>query len=139
MHYIDTNIIIRYITKDDPEKAKRVYALLQAVDRGEETIGITEAVIPEVIYVLSSKRLYNLARPEIVKRLLPILLLKGVYIGCKPTDKTIYTQALHLYQTTTLDIADAIILAKAQQEEPPTVVSFDTDFDQFPEITRREP
>lgn len=139
MQYIDTNIIIRYITQDDPEKAKRVYALFQALDRGEETICITEAVITEVIFVLSSKRLYNLARPEIVKRLLPILLLKGVHIGCKPTDKTIYPQSLHVYQTTTLDITDAIILTKAQQEEPSTVVSFDTDFDQFPEVTRREP
>src|SRR5690349_12275240 len=112
MEYIDTNIIIRYLTKDDPEKAKRVYRLLQAVDRGERTIFITEAVIAEVIYVLSSKRLYNLKRSEIAKRFLPILLPKGVFLGCKPSDRNMYTQALHFYATTSLDFADALILAR---------------------------
>src|SRR4051794_24968610 len=99
MEHIDTNIIIRYLTKDDPEKAKRVLGLFQQVSRGVKTIAITESVIAEVIYVLSSKRLYNLPRAEIVKRLLPILLLKGVQLGCKPTDKPIYTEALHIYET----------------------------------------
>jgi predicted nucleic acid-binding protein len=91
MTHIDTNIIIRYLTKDDPEKAKRAYGLFQKVSRAEEEIAITEAVITEVVYVLSSKRLYNISRDAIVKRFLPILLLKGVHLGCKPGDKTLYT------------------------------------------------
>ena len=139
MEYIDTNIIIRYLTKDDPQKAQRVYDLFQILARGEKTLAITEAVLAEVIYVLSSKRLYNLPRADIVKRLMPIILLKGIHVGCRPGDKTIYTQALHLYATSTLDFTDTLIVAKAQQEESKIVYSFDADFDRFPEIVRREP
>ena len=139
MVHIDTNIIIRYLTKDDPEKAKRVYGLFQMVARGEEDIAVTEAVIAEVIYVLSSKRLYNLPRAEIVMRLQPILLLKGLHTGCRPTDKAMYTQALHIYATTPLDFTDAIILARMQQEGEKIVYSFDADFDRFPGIIRKEP
>jgi uncharacterized protein len=139
MDHIDTNIIIRYLTKDDPEKAERVYDLLQTVGRGDQTLAITEAVIAEVIYVLSSKRLYHLPRADIVKRLMPIILLKGIHIGCRPGDKVIYTQALHLYATTTLDFTDALIIAKLQQEETKIVYSFDAGFDRFPEIVRKEP
>jgi predicted nucleic acid-binding protein len=139
MEYIDTNIIIRYLTKDDPEKAKRAFALFQAVDQGTQAIAITEAVIAEVIYVLSSKRLYNLSRAEITKRFLPILLLKGASIGCKPADKPIYAQALHLYATTGLDFTDTLILAKMRQAGIRVVYSFDTGFDRFPDIVRKEP
>jgi predicted nucleic acid-binding protein len=70
---------------------------------------------------------------------LPLLLLKGVHLGCKPGDKTLYTQALHLYGLTTLDITDVIILAKLQHEDTAVVYSFDTDFDDFEGVTRKEP
>ena len=92
-----------------------------------------------MIYVLSSKRLYNLSRDAIVKSFLPLLLLKGVHLGCKSGDKTLYMQALHLYGSTTLDITDAIILAKLQHEGTGVVYSFDTDFDDFEGVIRKEP
>ena len=53
--------------------------------------------------------------------------------------QVIYTQALHLYATTTLDFTDALIIAKLQQEETKIVYSFDAGFDRFPEIVRKEP
>lgn len=139
MAYIDTNIIIRYLTKDDPEKAEKAYSLFQMVSSGKLVITVAEAVIAEVIYVLSSKRLYNLPRANIVKRLMPIIFLKGLHIGCRPTDKTIYAQALDIYAKTTLDFTDAIIVAKLQQEDEKIVYSFDSDYDRFPDIIRKEP
>ncbi len=73
MEYLDTNIIVYYLTQDDPEKAAKAYSLLQEVEQGSRTVAMTETALVEVIYVLSSKQLYHLSRPEIVKRLLPIL------------------------------------------------------------------
>ena len=139
MEYLDTNILVRYLTKDDPEKAAKAYAFLQEVEQGERVVAMTEAVLAEVISVLSSEKLYNLPRPEIVKRLLPVVMLKGLRIGCKPSEKQIYTDALHLYETTTLDVADVLTIARMRHEGVLTVISFDTDFDQFSWITRKEP
>ena len=139
MEYIDTNIILRYLIKDDAEKAERAYALLQEVEQGNRIVATTEAVIAEVIYVLASKRTYHVPRQEIVKRLLPIIMLKGLKVGCKTSEKFMYADALHLYATTTLDFADAIILARMKHEGVTTIISFDRDFDHFPEVIRREP
>jgi predicted nucleic acid-binding protein len=46
---------------------------------------------------------------------------------------------LQLYGSTSLDITDAIIIAKIQQEDTGTVYSFDTDFDNFEGVIRKEP
>ncbi len=139
MEYLDTNILVRYLTKDDPNLAARAYAFLQEVEQGTRAVAMTEAVLAEAIYVLSSKRLYNIPRPEIVKRLLPVILLKSLRIGCKPSDKQVYTDALHLYETTTLDFPDVLTVARMRHEGVQTVISFDTDFDRFSDITRLEP
>ena len=139
MEYLDTNILVRYLTKDDPEKAARAFAFLQEVEQGVRTVAMTEAVFAEVIFVLSSKRLYHIPRAEIVKRLLPVVMLKGLRIGSKPSEKQIYTNALHLYETTTLDMADVLTIVRMRHEGVQTVISFDTDFDQFSWIVRKEP
>ncbi len=139
MEYLDTNIILRYLIKDDPDKAARAYALLQQVEQGNRIVATTEAVIAEVIYVLASKKTYNVPRSEIVKLLQPVLMLKGLKIGCKAAEKLMYADALTLYATTKLDFADAIILARMKYEEVTTIISFDTDFDRFPYVTRVEP
>ena len=139
MEYLDTNVLVRYLTKDDPDLAARAYAVLQEVEQGTRPIFMIEAVLAEVIYVLSSKKLYNIPRPEIVKRILPVIMLKDLRIGCKPSDKQVYTDALHLYETTTLDFPDVLIISHMRHDGAQGVISFDTDFDHFPDITRQEP
>lgn len=135
MKFLDTNILIRYLTKDDPEKAERSYAFLQAVETGEEIVTTTEAVIAEVVYVLSSKRMYNYPREEIVKRLLPVLQLKGLRLP----NKKWYIEALMLYGQRNIDFVDVLIVTKMKYTSVSIVVSFDRDFDDFPFITREEP
>ena len=139
MEYLDPNILIRYLTKDDADQSARAYAFLQEVELGARSVAMTEAALAEVIYVLSSKRLYHLPRPVIVKRLLPVVMLKSLRIGCKPSEKQIYTDALRLFETTKLDFVDVLTFARMRHEGVQTVISFDTDFDQFSWIARKEP
>ena len=40
---------------------------------------------------------------------------------------------------TSLDFPDVLIVAHMRHEGVQTVISFDTDFDRFPDITRKEP
>lgn len=135
MKFLDTNIILRYLTKDDPEKAARAYAFLQEVEKGSEMVTTTEAVITEIVHVLSSKRLYNYPRAAIVKRLLPVLQLSGLRLP----KKHLYREALVLYAQTTIDFVDVLVVVKMKQQRIKTLVSFDRDYDQFPFITREEP
>lgn len=133
--FLDTNILIRYLTKDDPEKAARAYAFLLQVEQGTTLATTAEAVIAEVVYVLSSKTLYNVPRPTIRQRLIAIIDLPGLRLPNKP----IYRRALDLYATTNLDFVDCVVVAQMERAKLTRLLSFDRDFDTIPGITRVEP
>jgi predicted nucleic acid-binding protein len=59
---LDTNVLLRYLTDDDPDHAERALRLLQRVEAGERSVLLTEGVLIEIVQVLASKRLYNLPR-----------------------------------------------------------------------------
>ncbi len=65
MQFVDTNVFIRYLTKDDPDKAQACFELFRQAQANEVVLTTTEAVITEVVYVLSSKKTYGLARTDI--------------------------------------------------------------------------
>ena len=44
MPFLDTNIIIRDLTKDDPVKADACFTLIQAIKHGQESVETTESV-----------------------------------------------------------------------------------------------
>lgn len=135
MKFLDANIILRYLTRDDPEKAKKCYELFQKVKIGEIKLTTCEAVIAEVVYVLSSKSLYNLARDEIYSLLLPIINLNGLKIA----KKRIFIRALDIYASKNIDFEDALIFAHMEKRQIKEIYSYDNDFDKIEELRRLEP
>ncbi len=84
MKFLDTNVILRYLTRDDEAKAEACYRLFQRASRGEEELFTCEAIVTEVVYVLSSRRvLYRLSHEEIRARLAPILAIRGLRLPQK--------------------------------------------------------
>ncbi len=136
MTYIDANIILRYLTRDAPTKADACYALFQQVKRGTARVTTCEAIITEVVYVLSSKKHYNLSAHEIADRLRPILELKGFSL----THKRTYLRALEVYASyPKLDFEDALLAAFMERDNTSELLSYDTDFDEINSFQRREP
>ncbi len=136
MKYIDANIILRYLTRDSPAKADACYALFQRVKRGTERVTTCEAVIAEIVYVLSSKKHYALSAQEIADRLRPILELKGFSLAHKRT----YLRALEVYASyPKLDFEDALITAFMERDNASELLSYDTDFDEMNLLDRIEP
>ncbi len=135
MRYLDSNVVLRYLTRDHPDHSERAYTFLRRVETGEIEATITEAVIAEVVHVLSSKVLYNTPRDEIRDRLVATLTLKGMRLRAKAT----YIRALDLYATTNLDFVDALLVAHVEQTKDATLVSFDRDYDKIASVTREEP
>lgn len=132
--FLDTNVIIRFLTQDVPEqaeKARRVFAQLEA---DTLTVTASEAVIIEAVHILSSKVLYDLPRTEIRRYLRNVISLRGLKI----VNKKIYLRALDLYASTTIDFVDTLNIAHMQREKLTTILSFDRDFDKIPGITRQE-
>ncbi len=135
MIFLDTNIFLRYLTRDDAEKSAVCLALLQRGQAGEEAT-TSEVVLAEVAYVLSSPRQYKLSHADVSARLRPILLLRGL----KLPNKRRLLRALDRYSTYPhLDFEDCLTVAQIEQQGIGTLASYDRGFDRVPGITRREP
>ncbi|HTE87051.1 MAG TPA: PIN domain-containing protein [Dehalococcoidia bacterium] len=133
---IDTNVIIREITQDDPEMSARAHKFLQRLAAGATEALLTEAVLVECAQVLSSRALYNLPRREIARDLGVIIRLRGVRL----VNKRRYLRALEVYAAIpALDFVDALLVIYAESQRPTAVVSFDEDFDRVPGVTRMAP
>ena len=50
MRFLDANVILRYLTRDDETKARACFALFQRLKRGEERVFTCEAILTEVVY-----------------------------------------------------------------------------------------
>ena len=137
MRFLDTNIIIRFLTRDDPVKAAACYLLFQRVAAGAERLFTTKTIIAEVTYVLSSSRLsYQLTLQEIRDRLMPIIILDGL----RMPQKEACVSALEIYASfPQLDFEDALAVAYMKQRGIDEIVSYDADFDQVDGIERLEP
>jgi predicted nucleic acid-binding protein len=135
MPFVDTNIFLRYLTRDDPDKAQACFELFKRAEANQVTLTATETVIAEVVYVLSSKRTYNLPRDQIRARLYPLLTLQGLRLLQRRT----VLRALDLYVVYEIDFEDALIVAHMEQQAIREVYSYDRDFDGVPGVKRQEP
>jgi predicted nucleic acid-binding protein len=56
MDFLDTNVILRYLTRDDPVKAERCFELFQRLKRKEVKLVTSESVLAEVVYVKAGSK-----------------------------------------------------------------------------------
>jgi uncharacterized protein len=134
--FLDTNIIIRFLTQDDPEKFTACQALFERIERGEITVFLPDVIVGECLFVLTSPRGYHLSRQEVAELLTPLLQLSHIEMQNRHT----LLRTLTIFaETKDLDFEDAYLIAAMEQTKTPSLFSYDTDFDSFPSITREEP
>jgi predicted nucleic-acid-binding protein len=61
---LDTNVLARYLTEDDPEQSPRAVALVEGALEEGERLFVTQIVLCELVWVLDS--VYGYSREEIV-------------------------------------------------------------------------
>src|SRR6266699_3789504 len=105
--FIDTDIIIRFLTGDDLRKQAAATALFEQIEQGLLTVAAPDTVIADAVYVLSSPRLYHIARSEVRELLVPLVRLPHFRIQ----NKFSVLRALDLYAATNLDFGDTLIIA----------------------------
>ena len=113
MTALDTNVIVRFVTGDDPAQSPRARDLIQA-----GPVWVSKTVLLETQWVLCS--VYALARPQIARTLRAFLGLPQVTVE----DETAVARALDAYAAG-LDFADALHLASASAAS--RFASFDRD------------
>jgi predicted nucleic acid-binding protein len=122
IHLIDTNVLLRFLIGDDPPKAARAKALMQRVERGEETIELVDEVVTETAWTL--ERFYKVPRAEIARNLAAVLSFSGM----RASSRSVVLLALQVYATSTADFVDCVLAARARHKNVGVYTFDETDF-----------
>ena len=133
--FIDTDVIIRFLTGDDPKKQAAATRLFEQIEQGLLTVQAPDTVIADAVYVLASPRLYHLPRRVVQEVLTTLVHLPQFQVQ----NRWSVLRALDVYAVTKLDFGDALLIASMEQQGSQLLYSYDTDFDHLQGITRREP
>ena len=133
MTFLDTNIILRYLTWDDPRKARKCEDLFKNAVEGKEVLYTTTLVIAELIWTL--EKAYKLPRSEIVTHVQRILNTPNIELD----EKDVLLAAIGLYELKKIDFIDAYNAIFMETMHINSIYSYDTHFDLIPPIKRLEP
>jgi len=131
--YLDTNVLVRFLTGEPPGMAQRALDLFSRAERGDIVLILDEIVIAETVWVLTSHYKH---RPQDITRALNELLIRELF---HVRERDIMVEALSLFASHSVDFADALIAARMRRDGVGSVFSFDTHFDRLPGVTRLEP
>ena len=119
--FIDTSVLVRYLTGDSPELAEKAAKIIDS----DREIYITDVVIVETAYVLTS--IYRISRVAVVDNLLDFIQKENVRLF--GLDKAAVLQGLLLCRPSgRISFGDAMIWATAKSLEDCVVYTFDERF-----------
>ena len=124
MVYLDANVLIRFILKDNKEMAAKAS---DAITTGEAFV--LEGVFAEVVYVLT--KVYNTDRAVVTDYLLHLLPF------VKTDNAVVLKSALHYYAETKLDFVECL-LAAYHLVEKKEILTFDRKLNNFIKRAKKE-
>lgn len=112
---LDTNVLVRYLTQDDPAQFQ---AALRLLNRKGTSFFVSDLVLVETDWVLS--RVYGWERSEIAEMLARLLTVHNLIFE----DEGRIRGALHAVRSGA-DLADELIVARARERDCRDLASFD--------------
>lgn len=119
MKAIDTNILVRFLVRDDEKQAKLVYRRLKDAEGKKEVLLVPLFVVLETIWVLES--IYDVSRAEILDSLDELLLMPVLNFETPEVIQRLIVSA----RETTLDLSDLLIAHSARRLGCDSVITFD--------------
>jgi predicted nucleic acid-binding protein len=127
--FVDSNVLIRHLTGDPPDMARRATALIREVDE----MLLADLILAEIIYVLES--FYEVQRHEVARLARAVL----AFPSMRTIDPALLLRAIEVYETAHLDFAEAYLVASAETAGVIDIASFDRSIDRIPSVNRIEP
>lgn len=125
---LDTNIVIRHLTGDPPDMAKRSTQFLTS----ESELVLADVILAECVYVLGS--VYGIDRVAVAQLMRAALMLPTI-----SADIELLFRALEIYEVDRLDFAEAYLVAVAEFTGARSIASFDKAIDRVPSVERLAP
>lgn len=117
--FVDTNVFLRFLTNDDPVKAKRAEALFREAVRGKVKLATSSLVIAEIVWTLES--FYKLEKPDIATKVEKILNTPN--LEC-PGSSLLF-MALDLYAHANIDFIDSYNAFHMKERGLTHIVTYD--------------
>jgi predicted nucleic-acid-binding protein len=133
MKFIDTNIFIRFLVNDIPQKADACEKIFKNAVARKETLFTTEMVIAEIIWVLESY--YELSQLEVQEKVEKILNTPNLICP----NKDLILNALTIYVEKNIDYIDAYNALILKNKGITELYSYDKHYDRMDWLTRLEP
>jgi predicted nucleic-acid-binding protein len=121
MAAIDTNVVVRLLTADDPEQTRNAEALLA---RGP--LWVSTIVLVETVWVLSA--VYGWRKPQLLVMLQRLADSRDFILQ----DVTIVKAAIATYEHSSADLADCLALELARSHRQLPFATFDTKASRLP-------
>jgi predicted nucleic-acid-binding protein len=126
---LDTNVLVRHLTADPPEQAKRATAFLA----GAEELLLSDIVVAELVYALDT--VYRVERVRIAELLRAVIAFPAIVV----LDKVLLLRALELYERERLDFVTAYLAAGAERSGIGAVASFYRSLERIESVQLVEP
>lgn len=107
--WIDTNIIISFLTADHPVMTPETIALMKKAEEGEIQLKVAPLIVAECCWVLQSPH-YGFSSAEIAEVLLSFLNAEGLIVE----EKEVVLRALEQYAAQHVDFIDAYLAEHAK-------------------------
>lgn len=116
---VDTNILVRYFTQDDPQQSQIVETLFDQYLNKSQSIFINNIVMCELIWVLDSG--YKYSKSQITKTIMQILSTKEFAFE----HHSLLWLALESYESSNVDFSDALIAQLNKSHKCSMTYTFD--------------
>lgn len=124
---IDTNVLVRFLTQDDPEQARAATGFMNGLRQTNPGF-ISREVMVELVWVL--ERAYGFSRAEVAGAL--EALLSATEIEVEVADDT--GRAVFQYREGGFGFADLMIAAAARRADAMPLVTFDRKAARIPGV-----
>jgi len=127
--FLDTNVLIRHLTGDPPEQARRATAFLAQADE----LLLADLIVAEAVFVLES--FYGVRRDRVAELVRSVIAFPAIVV----VDAALLLRAIELYEVDRLDFAEAYLVASAETTGVGAVASFDRSIDKIASVQRIAP
>ena len=125
MKALDTNVLVRFLVKDDEHQSKIVYKVFKQAEADKIFFWVSLLVVLETIWVLDS--VYEITRKEILDSVNEILLMPILKFEAQSTIQ----RFISLARENKIDLSDVLIASAAKISGCERVLTFDKKASKF--------
>ena len=121
MKALDTNVLVRFLVKDDERQSKIVYRAFKQAETDHDTFFVPLLVVLETLWVLES--VYNIARNDILDSIDEVLLMPILKLEAQATIQ----RFIFLARENIIDLSDILIACSAKLSGCQSILTFDKE------------